>query len=173
MRLDPRPLVVMTCGVAGSGKTTLARRLEAQGFVRLSVDQEVWDRFGRHGVDYPAERYDALSEVARARVRERLVQLVGQGRDVVLDLSLWRRADRDAYKAMIHGAGGRWRLLHLRVEPVELRRRLAERAARRDADAAFEITEDLLATYLAGFQAPHGEGEEVLTPADAPTWRPR
>ena len=173
MTPDPRPLVVMTCGVAGSGKTTLARRLEAQGFVRLSVDQEVWDRFGRHGVDYPPERYAALSETARARVRERLVELVGEGRDVVLDLSLWRRADRDAYKILVEGAGGRWRLVRLVVEPAELRRRLAERAARRDADAAFEITEELLAAYLAGFEAPEGEGEEVLTPDDAPRWRPR
>ena len=141
--------------------------------MRLSVDQEVWDRFGQHGVDYPPERYASLSETARARVRERLVELVREGRDVVIDLSLWRRADRDAYKVLVERAGGRWRLVHLRVEPAELRRRLAQRAARRDADAAFEITEGLLAAYLAGFEVPDGEGEEVLTPDGAPTWRPR
>lgn len=44
MSPDARPLVVMRCGVAGSGKSTFARFLETEGFVRLSVDQEVWAR---------------------------------------------------------------------------------------------------------------------------------
>lgn len=172
MSPDRRPLVVMTCGVAGPGKSTLARSLETGGFVRLSVDQEVWARFGRHGVDYPTERYAELSEIAGAAVRERLVGLVRKGCDVALDLSLWRRDDRDAYKALVGGAGGRWRPVHLCVQPAELHRRLAERAARRDADAAL-VTDELLATYLAGFETPDGEGEEVLTPDGVATWWPR
>lgn len=154
---------------------TLARSLETEGFVHLSVGQEAWARFGRHGVNHPPERYAGLSEIAEAAVRERLVGLVREGCDVVLDLSLWRRADRDAYEALVEGAGGRWRLVHLRVQPAELHRRLAERAQRRDADAdaAFVVTDELLATYLAGFETPDGEGEEVLTPDGAATWRPR
>ena len=40
---DPqKPLVVMMCGVAGAGKTTLAKQLEAAGYLRLSIDEEVW-----------------------------------------------------------------------------------------------------------------------------------
>ena len=39
------------CGVAGSGKTTYAQRLEAEGYVRLSIDEEIWQRFGRFGID--------------------------------------------------------------------------------------------------------------------------
>ena len=37
-----KSLVVMLCGIAGSGKTTLAKRLEKMGFLRLSIDEEVW-----------------------------------------------------------------------------------------------------------------------------------
>ena len=37
-----KSLVVMLCGIAGSGKTTLANRLEKMGFLRLSIDEEVW-----------------------------------------------------------------------------------------------------------------------------------
>lgn len=33
--------VVLMCGPAGSGKSTYARRLEAQGMVRLSIDHEL------------------------------------------------------------------------------------------------------------------------------------
>ncbi len=44
--------------------------------MRLSVDQEVWTRSGRHGVDHPAERCAEPSEIAEAAVRENLVDLV-------------------------------------------------------------------------------------------------
>ena len=52
-----QPEVVLMCGIAGSGKTTYAKDLEARGYVRLSVDEEIWHRFGRYGVDYEAEEY--------------------------------------------------------------------------------------------------------------------
>ena len=32
--------VVMMCGVCGSGKTTYAKQLEKNGFVRLSIDEK-------------------------------------------------------------------------------------------------------------------------------------
>jgi signal recognition particle GTPase len=35
------PRVVLMCGLAGSGKTTYATQLEVQGYVRLSIDEEV------------------------------------------------------------------------------------------------------------------------------------
>jgi len=81
---------------------------------------------------------------------------------VVLDFSFWRRADRDRYKRLISGAGGRWRLVYLRADPPLLRRRLEERNRRFDANAAFPISDAVLDAYLAGFEAPVGEGEEVI-----------
>lgn len=40
-RDDFTPLVVMMCGVAGSGKTTFSQQLEKEGFIRLSIDEEI------------------------------------------------------------------------------------------------------------------------------------
>ncbi len=159
---EHRPLVVLLCGVAGAGKTTWAKRLEAEGYVRLSVDEEVWARFGRYGRDYPPQDYARLSAIAETVLRDRLLELLGQGRDVVVDLSLWQRAEREEYKRLATGAGARWRLVYLEADVDVLRRRLAQRAERVDANAAFPITDDVLATYLAGFEVPDGEGEEVL-----------
>jgi hypothetical protein len=34
------------CGIAGSGKTTYAQRLQHAVFKRLSIDEEIWRRFG-------------------------------------------------------------------------------------------------------------------------------
>lgn len=54
------------------------------------------------------------------------------------------------------------RLLYLKASPECLRRRLRQRAQRRDANAAFEITGDILNGYLQDVEAPQGEGELVI-----------
>lgn len=84
------------------------------------------------------------------------------GRDVVVDLSMWRRSTRDRYRALVEQAGGRWRLVYLRASPDLLRRRLDGRSAREDANARFPITAAILDRYLRGFEAPDGEGEEIV-----------
>jgi predicted kinase len=157
-----RPEVVLLCGLAGSGKTTYAKHLETQGYMRLSVDEEIWRRFGRYGVDYQPDEYGQHTEVAREAVRARLLALLAEGRDVVVDSSFWQRSRRQEYKRLIEQAGGRWRLVYLRADPALLRARLDRRAARSDANAAFPITEELLARYLDSFEPPSGEGEEVV-----------
>jgi predicted kinase len=171
MRMDevqrPRQSeVVLMCGIAGSGKTTYAKDLEAKGYVRLSVDEEIWHRFGRYGVDYEPDEYERHTLVAREAVRERLLSLLAEGRDVVVDSSFWQRSRRQEYKQLVEQAGGRWRLVYLRADPGLLRARLHERVERFDANAAFPVTEVLLARYLESFEPPSGEGEELIVVSD-------
>ena len=98
------PVVFLLVGLTGSGKTTYAkRRLEPAGAVRLSVDELVFARHGRYGVDYPERDYFAL----QAPVLERLAELVAAGRDVVLDHGLWLRSTREEWKTLVESAGGR------------------------------------------------------------------
>ena len=54
--------------------------------------------------------------------------------------------------------------MYLDVPPEELRRRLRARRSRDDADA-FPVPDELLDRFLAGFEVPSGEGEEVVRPA--------
>jgi predicted kinase len=164
--LPARPEVVLMCGLAGSGKTTYAKDLETRGYVRLSVDEEIWRRFGGYGIDYAPDRYEEHTEVARQVLREQLLTLVAEGRDVVIDSSFWQRSRRQEYKDLVERAGGRWRLVYLEANPALLRRRLHARAERFDANAAFPITEDLLTRYLHAFEPPSGEGEDVITVTD-------
>lgn len=154
------------CGMAGSGKTTYARRLQAQGHVRLSVDEEIWRRFGAYGIDYEPDRYAAHTEIARRIVRGRLLDLLAEGRDVVVDSSFWQRSRRREYQDLVEQAGGRWRLVYLQADPQLLRARLRTRAGRFDADAAFPVTDELLERYLRDFEPPVGEGEEVIVVGD-------
>jgi len=165
--------VVLMCGIAGSGKTTYAQRLEHQGYERLSIDEEVWRRFGRYGVDYAADDYDGLSAAVEADLQIRLSALLMQGRQVVIDFSFWQRARRDHCKhqtgslqAADRTSCGTWRLVYLKVDAEELGRRLTNRNTRVDANATFPITDALLDRYLHDFEEPRGEGEEVIWKAD-------
>ncbi|MFC5999137.1 AAA family ATPase [Quadrisphaera sp. GCM10027208] len=79
--------VVLMCGPAGSGKSTYARRLEAEGMVRLSIDSELW----RRGHPKPLPSTEVHNEI-ETQLRQRLLELVTAGRDVVLDFSFWSRA---------------------------------------------------------------------------------
>lgn len=156
------PLAVMMCGVAGSGKTTFAQRLEQRGFVRLSIDEEIWTTNGRYGIDYPIEMYEQLKAEAELKLRYELVKLLNQKRNVVIDFSFWQRKRRNDYKRLIEDGGGEWRLIYLKVHPNVLRERLRIRSRRFDANAAFTITEEILSSFLKGFEIPSGEGEIII-----------
>ncbi|ETT48389.1 MULTISPECIES: ATP-binding protein [unclassified Paenibacillus] len=155
-------VAVMMCGVAGSGKTTFALKLEQEGFARLSIDEDIWSTHGRYGLDYPEEAYESFKEQSERKLRKELIELLAGKRHVVVDFSFWQKRRRDEYKELIEQHGGQWVLVHLKVEPVELRRRLRIRSARFDANAAFTITGEILTRFLNGFETPTGEGEWII-----------
>lgn len=162
-RSNQAPVAVMMCGVAGSGKTTFAQKLEQEGFVRLSIDEDIWSTRGRYGIDYPEEAYESFKEQSECKLRNELKELLAAKRHVVVDFSFWQQRRRDEYKQLIERHGGQWVLVHLKVEPEELRRRLRIRSERFDANAAFTITEEILTRFLNGFETPAGEGEWIIT----------
>ncbi|TMU87184.1 ATP-binding protein [Bacillus sp. BHET2] len=155
------PLVVMMCGVAGAGKTTFSQKLEKNGFVRLSIDEEIWATHGRYGIDFPLEKMEEYKKEAESKLRNDLLRLIQDKQQVVIDFSFWDRARRDDYKQLIETYGGKWKLIYLKVKPDDLRERLQIRNQRFDANA-FPITEEVLTSYLKGFQIPEGEGEMVI-----------
>ncbi|NGO45110.1 AAA family ATPase [Streptomyces sp. YC419] len=157
-------MVYLLVGLTGSGKTTYAkRRLEPAGVTRLSVDERVYARHGRYGVDYPERDYFALETPVVAEVRNELVDLVAAGRSAVLDHGLWTRKERDEWRQLIREAGGHPRLLYFPVPREELLRRLNERNGREDANA-LTVTESALDDFYARFEPPTGEDEEIIEP---------
>ncbi|MGD6962257.1 AAA family ATPase [Fictibacillus phosphorivorans] len=155
------PLVVMMCGVAGSGKTTFSQRLEEKGFVRLSIDEEIWSTNGRWGIDFPMDKFEEYRKDAESKLRKRLIQLIHDKQQVVIDFSFWDRLRRNEYKKLIEDSGGKWKLVYLKVHPDELRKRLKLRNQRFDANS-FPISDELLNSYVNGFEVPSDEGEIVV-----------
>lgn len=156
------PTVYMLCGLTGAGKTTMARRLAEPGLQRLSVDQIIHQRFGRQDEDFPTSDYLRLHAQVISELDERLVQMLEQGRNVILDYGreFWTRQSRDRYKRLIEEHGGCWKLIYLRADRELLLERLRERNRCRGADA-FYVTEKRLDQFMAQFEEPHDELEIV------------
>lgn len=155
-------LVVMTCGVAGSGKTTFAQKLEKQGFSRLSIDEEIWANFGRFGIDYPEADYGQYQDLARDIVEGKLLDNLKNKQATVLDLSFWSKGERERVAKLIAHHGGEHQIVYLKVPENVLKERLKERSKRFDANAAFTITDEIFDFYFNGFQEPKDEGEIVF-----------
>jgi predicted kinase len=154
--------VYMLCGLTGAGKTTTARRLVESGCERLSVDQIIHQRFGRQDEDFPTADYLRFHAQVISELDERLVHLLRQSHNVVLDYGreFWTRQSRDRYKRLIEEHGGHWRLLYLLADRELLLERLLERNRCRDADA-FHVTEELLDQFITQFEEPRDELEIV------------
>ncbi|KAK2694663.1 hypothetical protein QWA68_005442 [Fusarium oxysporum] len=174
-RQDGCPIVVMTCGIAGAGKSTLAKAIVTQlpNFKRLSNDQIIYESHGLYNIDYPAEQYEVYQQEASQKLIAELERILqDKTNDVVLDLSFYDKEYRDEYKDIVERNGGRWVLVYLDAGRDLLWNRIQRRRAERDSldakdperngDSAFDIDDETFAMYLGGFEPPSGEGEIVI-----------
>lgn len=153
-----RARVVLTCGPAGSGKTTHARGLEESGYVRLSFDEEAW-RLGHRDHPLPA----AAAAQIHAVIQDRLVRLVRDGRDVVVDTSFWSRASRDAYRELLAPLGVAPVTHYLATPEEQILARLDGRTGTGPHDVP--VPPALARAYLDGFEVPTAaEGPLVVVP---------
>ncbi|KAK3358741.1 ATP/GTP-binding protein [Lasiosphaeria hispida] len=165
---DPRPVVVMTCGIAGSGKSTFSKAIVAQQhpmYERLSVDAMIHAKHGIYGVDYPENMYSEYLEEASDNYERRLIELLNSGeKNIAFDRALYSKKDRDYFKALIEEKGARWILVffHPSSKEVIWNRIQRRRKAEINADSAFVITRDTFDGYWEGFENPEGEGEVVI-----------
>ena len=154
--------VIMMCGVCGSGKTTYAKQKEKNGYVRLSIDEELWKTYGRKGIDYPDSRYEELSEKVEAMLCEKLIRFMKDGKNVVIDFSFWSKENRDFYREIIAKAGGTAELVYMKASKETLQKRLKKRNTLLNANSPFIITNEILEHHYNNFEEPQGEGEIIL-----------
>lgn len=139
--------VVFMCGPSGSGKSTYARRLESEGFVRLSFDAEMWRR-GISTVPLPPEVRDEIE----ADLRARLLELVAAGRDVVLDFSFWSRLMRDDYRRLLEPTGAVPETIYLATDRDTVLARMRTRRGSHPDD--YVLPDGLAAQHFDHFEPP-------------------
>ena len=92
---DTFPTIHLMHGFMGSGKTTLAKRLEIDlPAVRLTHDEIMVSRYGRHPSDYD-EKYKQVDDDIKAQA----AACIKKGQNVILDYGFWTKKDRKAYYA--------------------------------------------------------------------------
>ncbi|MFF2370409.1 AAA family ATPase [Agromyces sp. NPDC058110] len=138
--------VVMMCGPGGAGKTTYAKRLERDGWTRLSFEVEFWDR----GITTmpPA---DVVAEVAVA-LKARLLRLVAAGDDVVLDFGFWFRRQRDEFRELLAPQGVVPETVYVATSLETILSRIGDRHGRHADD--WPLTEQTATEYFERFEPP-------------------
>ena len=156
-------------GLPGTGKTTAARRIEAEhGAIRLTKDEWMKALFGG---DNPA----SASDVIEGRLIQVGMRALELGIDVVIDFGLWSRDERTALRAAASDVGAAVVIRYFELTPDEQRRRLDQRLEEAPHET-WPMSEQELTEWTATIEVPtQGEldgTEPVGEPPDGfTTWR--
>lgn len=150
----------LTCGLQGSGKTALAKRLEVeQSALRLTADEWLHELHP----DVAGAELDALREPVERVQWDVAARALELGCSVILDWGLWSRGERDHYRLAARGLGVRVVLCMIDATRDEL----MERLSRRNAAAppgTFHISESRLDESIGLFERPTEEELALFDP---------
>ncbi len=140
-----KAILHLMVGLPGSGKTTLAKQIEAaQGAIRLTPDEWQLPLFGP---DFEHPDHDRRHTAVEQLMWQLAVKLLRLGLSVILDFGFWTRQERAWFfdQARLLGVG--FHVHALNVTEEELLRRLAIRNA--DSQAlAYAIGPEHLAAWF-------------------------
>jgi predicted kinase len=162
------PVLFLTVGLPGTGKTTAARRIEVeQRALRLTKDEWVKALYGHEN---PPSAQDVI-EGWLVQIGLRALEL---GINVVIDYGLWGRDERSALRRAAADRGAMVEMRYFELNPAEQRSRLDQRQTEA-SHTTWPMSEGELAGWAAKFNIPTpGEldGSEPIDdpPAEFATW---
>lgn len=137
----------MICGLPGSGKTTLAAKMEnEQRVLRLTPDEWIV-RMNEEGHKKGKRR---LVESLQFDVALKALRL---GVDVVLENGFWYRQEREHYRARAVSVGAEVKLHFLDISKDELKRRIENRNQNLSIGSCY-VNPDYIDAWLEEFERP-------------------
>jgi predicted kinase len=151
--------VHLVCGVAASGKTTLARRLEEEGAFRFTLDEWMVRLFDLTPFD---DDYGHGADRVKELIWDVAAVVLAHGHDVVLDWSQWSRSRRADAARRAEALGAEVVLHFLEVPLDEAEQRLAARNAQRPAGAHHIPLDELRRFWTDVFEPPSDDEPLVI-----------
>ena len=164
-----QPTLFLTVGLPGTGKTTAARRIEAEhGALRLTKDE--WMK-ALYGHDNAA----SASDVIEGRLIQIGMRALELGISVVIDFGVWSRDERSALRQAAADIGAAVVICYFELTPTEQRKRLDQRLAEAPHET-WPISDQELTEWASKFDIPTSaelDGSEPVgePPSAFATWR--
>ena len=164
-----QPTLFLTVGLPGAGKTTAARRIEAEhGALRLTKDE--WMK-ALYGQDNPA----SASDVIEGRLIAIGMRALELGVSVVIDFGLWSRDERSALRQAAGDLGAAVVIRYFELTPAEQRKRLDQRLEEAPHET-WPISDQELGEWTSKMDIPTPaelDGSELVgdPPSAFATWR--
>ncbi len=119
------PTAHLLHGFVGAGKTTFARRLEAEHrAVRFTHDEWMHSLYGDNP---PADQFTELYDRVDALIWTYALRLLELGTDVILDSGFWSRDSRATARQRVIDAGAEPRLYFIDTPESIMRERILKR----------------------------------------------
>ena len=130
--LRPHPVLIITSGLPGSGKSTFAQAAsEMLGAIRIRSDVERKRLFGLAPMEGSPERVDSYAAEATARTYDALHdiarKLLAAGVSVIVDAAFLKQAERDRFCRLADATGVPFAMASLRAGEAQMQKRITER----------------------------------------------
>lgn len=151
---------VIMCGISGSGKTHFARKLEKEGFIRLSTDNLIWEKVGPGLYELTHEEQKELFKLCNKEVRTKLLDLLESGHKVVVDATNCKRAVRDEVRKICANFNVKPIFIYCSAEKEELWHRLSLRKGIGADDLL--VTKEQFTEYWNCFERPQVDEADFI-----------